>query len=286
MTGTFHVSRETLGELGEALVVIRAACVSVGVNFFVVGAAARDLSLEHIYGVPLIRATKDVDVAAIVSGWDEFHDVTAELIGTHGFSRSGRAHRFNRGTMIIDLVPFGEIADERGQIVWPKGERVMTTLGFPEAYAAAIGLVVDDGPELRVASLPGVVILKLVAWSEAPQRRTQDPVDICVILMSYDRVVGERLFTDHVDLLDNDEFDYRIAASRICGRDAAKVVRNGILRLKVIEVLQTNTKDDLDSPLAIAMGNSCHRDFDFRLKILRAFLSGLGDGGNDNSGEI
>ena len=29
MTGTFHVSRETLGELGEALVVIRAACASV-----------------------------------------------------------------------------------------------------------------------------------------------------------------------------------------------------------------------------------------------------------------
>lgn len=278
MVKTFRVALSAVGHIWPALDILRATCEEVGVDFFVVGAAARDLLLEHVYGVRRLRATKDVDVAVAVRDWGVYEAVIQQLVGAYGFERAPEPHRVRRGAIIVDVVPFGEIATSAGRIEWPGGTTAMSVLGYEEAYAATVGIVADEGPPVRVASLPGVGVLKLVAWSEVPHRRPQDPVDLCAIMTSYDEVVGERLYTDHADLFDEEDFDLRVASSRIYGRDVAPLLGTAELRDTVVGVLEANTEDDYDSKLSIAMGSECHPDYAFRLRCLRAWLQGIRDG--------
>ena len=278
MVETFRVDPTAVGHIWPALDVLRAACDEVGVDFFVVGAAARDLLLEHVYGARRLRATKDVDAAVAVRGWEEYEAVIERLVGAHGFERAPEPHRVRRGALVVDVLPFGEIATGAGRIEWPGGTTAMSVLGYQEAYEAAVGVVADEGSPVRVASLPGVGVLKLVAWGEAPHRRPQDPVDLCAIMTSYDEVVGDRLYTDHGDLFEEEDFDLRVAASRIYGRDVAPLLRTAELRDTVVGVLEANTEDDYDSGLAVAMGSECHPDYAFRLRCLRAWLRGIRDG--------
>lgn len=277
MVETFRVDPTDIGHIWPALDVLRSTCDEVGVDFFVIGAAARDLLLEHVYGVRRLRATKDVDVAVAVQGWGEYEAVIEHLVGAYGFERAPEPHRIRRGALVVDVVPFGEIATGEGRIEWPGGTTAMSVLGYREAYEAAVGIVADDGPPVRVASLPGVGVLKLVAWSEVPNRRPQDPVDLCAIMTSYDEVVGDRLYADHADLFDEEDFDLRVTSSRIYGRDVAPLLRTAELRGTVLRVLEANTEDDYDSKLAVAMGSECHPDYAFRLRCLRACLQGIKD---------
>ncbi len=45
------------------------------VDFLVVGAMARDLMLHFGQGVPIARATTDIDFGIAVAGWEEFQQL-------------------------------------------------------------------------------------------------------------------------------------------------------------------------------------------------------------------
>jgi predicted nucleotidyltransferase len=84
------------------------------------GAMARDLMLFHGYGIDTDRKTEDVDWAMMVNTWDEFEALKARLVSTGEFSAQQPTHRLKYGNnLVIDLIPFGGITDEKGVISWP-----------------------------------------------------------------------------------------------------------------------------------------------------------------------
>ena len=157
-----------VGYLAPALGTLRDACAEAAVEFFVVGAAARDLLLEHVHGVRPFRSTGDVDIAVAVEGWAEYDALVGTLVDGHDFRRTEVEHRVRRGGLAVDVVPFGGVARDDHEVEWPESDRTMSVLGYREAFDAAVGVRIGDAPPVRVASLPGVVVLKLVAWSESP----------------------------------------------------------------------------------------------------------------------
>ena len=163
MTQTFRLDPDALGPLWPALDIIRSACTEAGVSYLIIGAAARDLLLEHVYGAPPLRATRDVDAAVSVQSWDEYETVIEQLVRAYGFERTREPHRIRRADLLLDVVPFGDIADAAGRIEWPGSTTAMSVLGFEDAHAAAVGIAVGDGPPIPVASLAGIGVLKLVA---------------------------------------------------------------------------------------------------------------------------
>lgn len=101
------------------------------IQFFVVGAKARDLVLHYAYGIPQRRATNDIDFGLLMSGWDEFDRLKRALVATGKFIAHPRMeHRLlsDEFSAIIDLVPFGEIENPKGVIAWHPGFTVIVLL--------------------------------------------------------------------------------------------------------------------------------------------------------------
>jgi predicted nucleotidyltransferase len=67
----------------------------------------------------------------------------------------------------VDLIPFGGIETSPGIIMWPPDMAIMMNVaGFGDALAAAVNVEVSPGMEIKVASLPGIAILKIFAWAD------------------------------------------------------------------------------------------------------------------------
>ena len=256
------------------------ACQIQGLSFFVIGALARDLVLQHVHGIEPFRLTLDADIAVAVQGWAEYDRLKAALVEEFGFKQDPRQEQ----TLIsaegskLDVVPFGGIQDEDGQIAWPPDQAfVMSVVGFEEASKSTLRFVLPDGTPFDVVSLEGLGMLKLIAWNERPHARARDAVDLCIILVNYHTVAGEALYTEHDDLLD-DDFDYQIAGARIYGRMIAPLLApNDQLRGVLVSVLQEQTGDAGHSPLALAMGSECCGEYERRFQLLYALLRGIED---------
>jgi len=267
------VGRDELLETISCLDILLSAQEDLGIDFFIIGAAARDLILKHAYGQTPFRATGNVDIAVSVKDWEEYHRIINYFESVHGMTKIPDVLRVKKDLISIDILPFGEIANEVGQLIYPGGSTVWSVIGFEEVNEATVTILVSGKDEIKVASLPGVVILKMIAWSENPHNRPQDPIDICMVMMAYHDIVGNELFTSHVDLID-DTFEFRTTGSRILGRHMADLLGKSEWKNVVLSLLQKALESD-PSDLVVKMGNQCQEDYSVRLACLRALLMGF-----------
>ena len=135
----------------------------LSIAYFVIGATARDILLEHVYEVETTRATRDVDFAVVVSSWDAFDQLKTQLIATGQFVAGDSAHRLTFGAGAdaypLDLVPFDGV-ESGGEIAWPpKGEFIMNVTGYADAHDSALDVEITPGFHVKIASLPALVVL-------------------------------------------------------------------------------------------------------------------------------
>lgn len=174
------------GALHAALTGVARAAEALGVRWFVIGATARFLLLEQVYGLEAGRATADVDFAVALETWDEYARLVDELTKRFGFRQDhARPHRLWTGAnQQLDLVPFGIIARPDHAIKWPPdGDEVMSVRGFDAAASDLVIVRVNDDLDVPVVGPVGLLVLKLFAWQE--RRAThpgQDAHDIAYIL--------------------------------------------------------------------------------------------------------
>jgi predicted nucleotidyltransferase len=107
------------------------------IPFFIVGATARDLILAKGHNIRPFRATLDIDIGVRVLDWLQYKKLKEGLVGTGEFKETKEYQRLIfHDSLNIDLIPFGPIADEMGNIKWPPDEEiVMHIIGFEEAFA-------------------------------------------------------------------------------------------------------------------------------------------------------
>lgn len=133
--------------VAPVLTSLQGACDDLGVAFFIIGAFARDLHLQHHHDIDVPRRTRDVDVAVAVDGWESYADLCDRLITEYDFTDEDPKQRIQSpGGMKVDLVPFGAIVDSSGQIQFPPDDRpAMTVLGLEEARRTTVSLTFDEG---------------------------------------------------------------------------------------------------------------------------------------------
>lgn len=76
-------AKEELGWLATVVQDLRMAADREQV--LLVGAQARDLLLHYVHGVPITRATTNVDLAITVADWDDFYLLKKALLGSGAF---------------------------------------------------------------------------------------------------------------------------------------------------------------------------------------------------------
>lgn len=170
----------------EALSTLNQAFEELGLDSFIIGATARDIILQGVYNIQPTVLTTDVDVASNISDWNKFEELKTLLVDKYNFRLDKVPHRvFHPNGTTIDIVPFGKIENSNRTIQWPNDESVMNNEGISEAFGQSITVQLSNKSEVKVASLPGLVAMKLISWNDRPAERTNDPKDIHFIIKNY-----------------------------------------------------------------------------------------------------
>lgn len=170
------------------------------IPYFIAGATARDLLLFHVFNKDPGRKTHDIDTAILVSDWESFAAVKSALLAS-GLSETKLPYRLMHESsgLPIDIIPFGSIADKTGEIQWPPEHAVtMSVIGFQEAFDYAVLVDIGQGVSIKVTSLAGLVLLKLMAWQERRLETIKDVTDFLTILTEYPNVEFDRLYDDFI----------------------------------------------------------------------------------------
>jgi predicted nucleotidyltransferase len=176
---------------------IHSLAVSLDIPLLIVGARARDIILVHGFDAQIERGTRDVDFAIEVKSWAHYEALRNTLIDDGFTPHKQKRHQLtindsDNKPWEIDLIPFGGVSDIGGQIIWPpEHDIVMSVLGFEEVYTHAWDVTLSQTPALTVsvASPAGILLLKLIAWTE---RRLsvpgKDATDIYYVIRHYSKI--------------------------------------------------------------------------------------------------
>jgi len=149
-------------------------------RFVVIGAAALGQHLDMRW-----RGTADLDLTVSA----EPEEAQANLAGLISWTRDPRLdHRWISASGVsIDVVPASDRLIELGQVEGPSGDQVLDLRGIRTAFRTSLRVLLTDGTEVQVASLPALFVLKCVAWLDRPAQRERDLGDLAHVL---DEFVG------------------------------------------------------------------------------------------------
>jgi predicted nucleotidyltransferase len=284
----FNLSGKIEKPIVDALYFLKRIADSFGIPFFVIGAFSRDLILKHGYGIEPRRKTGDIDVGVEVANWEQFEKLKESLIATSQFSLTPDKQRLRCGTILIDILPFGPITDEDKKISWPpEHELIMSMVGFEEAYEHSVTVRLGSDPELdiKLASLPGLAIMKLISWKEKYPNRKRDADDLLLIMNKYEEAGNsERLYEEDLPLLQEEGFDTKLGGIRLLGRDMARISNPATFRI-IKGILDAETEEmgqyKLITDMIRETGISDTR-FDEILLQLEKLKQGIVEGGEKN----
>jgi predicted nucleotidyltransferase len=209
------------------LSIVKKVADALHIPFFIIGASARDFILKHCYGIESRRMTMDIDIGVEVASWEEYKKLTKSLISVPKISSVMKPRRFQCESVLLDIIPFGEITDKNRRISWPPEHKIfMNMLGFKEAYENSITVRLSSFPELdiKLPSLPGLALMKIISWKEQFPERKKDAEDLLLIMQKYERAGNlDRLYDKEQELLKEENFDVINAGIRLLGRDMAKI---------------------------------------------------------------
>jgi predicted nucleotidyltransferase len=225
----------------------------LNVEFFVIGAIARDILFYVIFDAKIpLRGTGDVDLAVSVKSWDEYEIIIRELIKTGDFEKEKDRQRLKyKNKICIDIVPYGKIADNRHNIEWPPPElsSMMSVAGFQEAYIGAADLAISKDRDIKIASLEGLTVLKIVSWNDRKNRK--DAQDLKTILVSYFALcVGELeiIYDEFSDVILEVEGDTERTGIRILGERISRLLHHSPqVQAKITSILKAELKKDGDN---------------------------------------
>ena len=95
--------------------------------------------------------------------------------------------------------------------------------GFKDALAGALPVRLEADLIVPVVSLPLLLVLKLFAWTDKSEKR--DAEDIYTLLRHYGDAGNEdRLYGEHIAILEAEEFNFESAGAVLLGLNAARSV--------------------------------------------------------------
>lgn len=162
---------------------------SKGLDLIIVGASARDIAMKLLGADSSKRKTADLDVAVALKDWTQYEELTValkenyfkKLTAHQKFAYKGENHD---NDYEVDIVPFGQVADDE-LVKWPpKGCPEMSVRCYDDVMEYAVDVNIDGIP-VKIAPLAGQFLIKLDTWIDRNDRETKDAIDMRFIMLQY-----------------------------------------------------------------------------------------------------
>lgn len=246
------------------------------IDFYLVGAIARDTWFAH-HGVrPL--GTKDVDFAVYIPSKENYEKLREYLRDKEGFQTSSQNQFviFSPEGLEVDLLPFGEIEVEGKVMIEGKSLTQIAVNGFREVYENGTDEVEFENDQVfKVCTLPGIVILKLIAYDDRPEIRLNDIKDITLILKHYFDIETETIYEQHNDLFEDDR-DTSLIAARVLGRQMKRIfARSKDVEERITSIIQREIDNPEKSKIAELMVTGTDNEITSAIAILKEILTGI-----------
>jgi len=263
----------------EPIIEIKNSAEGLNMQFFVIGAFARDIIMEYFHRIKAPRMTMDIDLAVRVSSWNQFDSLMTELESSGEFKRAKEKQRIiYKNKVIIDVVPFGDISNEDEKISWPPDNEIsMSVLGFNEIYnnSATVRLKSSPPLEIKIPTLPGLAVLKLLSWRDNYPNRPKDAEDLFFILTNYEYTdIENKLYESELSLLESEDFDNQTAGIILLGKEM-KIISSGKIVKYIREILENETSENSNFNLIKDISVNSKMPFDKILFFLKKLRNGF-----------
>lgn len=226
---------------------------SLKVKFFVIGATARDIMME-VHQKQSGRRTQDLDIAIAIEDWKKFEEIKKSILQLEHFEEDVRHIQKLRYQKYfeVDLVPYGAIAQDKNKIFWPPDQSIaMSVLGYEAIEDDLVEVDFGNSLKVKVASLSGIFILKLIAWKDRHLQGNKDAEDIGFILQNYLPINEERAATEHYEAVyELENFSIIIGSAVLLGIDISLLLAsNQDAKKELQKIIKTEINKELESPL-------------------------------------
>jgi predicted nucleotidyltransferase len=263
----------------EMLKALERGLAHFNIDFYLIGAVARDVWMRGIHKIAPRRTTRDIDFAVLINDKGVYEQLKDYLIQKEDFQPySGNSFVLlwkDRGQ--VDLLPFGAIEDDEGKVtIEGTGYTTIHVDGFKEVYEEGLPEVeLEQEHRFKLCSLPGIVLLKLIAWSDRPEARVSDIKDISDILNHFFDMHADEIYERHNDLFDEKTELIEIAA-HVMGREIGKILkRNEALFQRIRKLLEVNIAQSSSSPIAMIMTGYFNNTMEENIKLLDRMKQGI-----------
>ena len=270
------------GELKDLFDILEESFDATGTDYYVIGALAKDVWYSK--GDILSRQTKDVDFAVLVGSQENYEAIKKYLKANKKFADT----KENSFVMIspsgvqVDILPFGEIEIDDSVAVAGGELDIIKVNGFKEVYETGTkGMTLNTGHHFDVATLPAIVLLKLIAYDDRPERRAKDPRDIADIIDNFFDLQPEVIYSEeHLDLFKEEKTDETLQeiSATVIGREIQKIVSgNEPLTDRLKQILRLHIEQSDESQFVKNMVAENGGTVEKSVKQLQNILSGLND---------
>lgn len=195
----------------------------------------------------------DLDVAVLLEKWNGYEHLT-EILIKDGFVKAPEKQRFyycgiENVRYEVDIVPFGDIAQEE-MVAWPpEGNPVMSVRCFADVMKNADKVSVEERFDFRMASLSGQWLIKLDAWCDRHLMTRKDAADMQYILEN--AYIALALSSDSIPKtisLDASTFDQTVAGAEWIASDLLNMLSEDH-KMYYADMLDSEVTRQEDSPL-------------------------------------
>lgn len=263
---------------GEVYTILEKVFTNFGINYYLIGANARDVQLYKA-GIKPSRGTADIDFAVMVPDF-QIYDALFDTLVEHGFRKVSENYRmiYDKTNTVIDFMPYGEIEQDY-TVTFTERNLTLSVLGFREVGENAENFSPEsEDYTLPVSPIEGIMILKLVAWNDKPDSRIKDLEDIAFLLKNGWDIYENEAYEYHLDLFD-ENFEQTKVAAQIIGRKMKPILAlNTKLKATITTILENAIMEKPRTEhFEIVFANNLNKTIEETTEILALLLQGIND---------
>jgi predicted nucleotidyltransferase len=271
------------GDLRDTLDALQEVFKVMGIDYYLIGAVAREI--WYVRAKKSFRKTKDIDFAVLVGNHQQYEELRTFLKDRKGFqdTKSNSFVLITPSGLQVDILPFGGIEMDNGVHVEGVGLTYINVNGFMEVYTEGTeSVMIETGHQFNVATLPSIVLLKLIAFDDRPELRTKDARDIANLINNYFDLQADFIYEYHADLfsMDNEELaeqSLEEISANVIGRELKKITgKNSVLLERIKGIIEKNLSQEGPQSLFVSqMVKETNLTASVMIKWLRKMLMGL-----------